>query len=132
MSRTDRAVQRALRNLVQGETLIASAVGYENEGRRRQIVLLTDRRVVVAGLRDDSPVVEFAPAVTAATFDPYGARLIFRQDKQPELVVRDVEMAAARQIVTLLEDRRVLPDSALAPRVRHVQIQPHGSDKTDS
>lgn len=122
MSRTDRAVYRALRHLAPDETLLTSAVGVENDGRRRQIVLVSNRRVIVAGLRHE-PKVASTLTATSATFEPAGARLILERDEKTQAVVRNIEPAAARQIVALLAEHRRLPEDATAPRVQHVHIQ---------
>lgn len=122
MSRADRAVYRTLRHLQPDETLMASTVGYENEGRRRQVVLLTDRRIIVTGLRSD-PHAELPLKASSASFEPDPPRLVLHQGTEAQAVVRDVEATAARQIVALLDVYRALPESATAPRVQHVHIR---------
>lgn len=122
MRRADRAVSRAVAHLGRDETLVASAVGYEHEGRRRQVVLLTDRRILVVDLRKRAAL-EAGLDATSATFDRNGGRLTLEQEGMTRTVVRDVEPEIAEQIVELLLVRRRLPDSALAPRMRHVRLR---------
>lgn len=130
MSRTDRAVYRTLRHLAANETLLASAVGYEDEGRRRQVVLLTNQRVLVTGLRHDPPV-ELPVAAASAAFEPDPPRLTLYQHAEAKVRVRDIEADAARQVVAVLDDHRVLPKSASAPRVQHVHLHSDEPDEPD-
>lgn len=122
MNRIDRAVARALAHLRDGEVLVTSTVGYEDEGRRRQVVLVTDRRVVVAGSRSE-PSVDLVLAGTTATYDPQGGRLLLERAGEVRAVVRAVEATAARQVVSVLDDHRTMPDVSFAPRVQHVHIR---------
>jgi hypothetical protein len=104
VSRSDRAVRRARRHLADGEGIVATALGIEADGRRRHVVLLTDRRLLVSNLRTDPPV-QLDPDGTRGEFDPTGDLLTLRDDDR-ELVLRGVEPVSARQLLGLLGQRR--------------------------
>lgn len=103
MVSVDRAVRRACVHLGVQETLIASAVGREAEGRRCQVVLVTDRRLLVVGRRGDAPT-EFDPDDCRATFDRATESLSIEQAGRG-VRLRDVTEPAARQVVTLVTTR---------------------------
>jgi len=117
MSRVDQLVRRARRHLDGGEALLASAVGIEDGGRRRRIVLVTDRRVVVAWSRPAPPVV--LPAGCSARYDH--DRLVLAA-KDVEVVVTAVDPADARQIVGLLAQRHGQPLSERMGPAFHVRV----------
>lgn len=129
MSRDDRSVRRARRFMEPEEALVASAVGYEHDGRRRRVVLLTDRRVLITDPRAEHPL-ELGLTTASAAYEPDGGLLELHQDGRPHTVLRDVEAAAATQIVALLTSHRTMSTDALAPRVRHVHLRPHGPPRT--
>lgn len=103
MARTDRSVRRARRHLTVDEVVLASATALEGEGRRRQVVVVTDHRVLVTGMRDDAPV-EFPLDDFSCSYERAGGRLTLRGEDR-ELVVREVEEMAGRTILSLLADR---------------------------
>lgn len=105
MSRTDRAVRRASHHLGVGEALITSALGREVDGRRQQLVLLTDRRVLLVGFRGEAPIALLREGC-AAEYDTVGGVLhIRRGDRQFEL--RDVPSDVAARLITLLRRHRL-------------------------
>jgi hypothetical protein len=119
MRRTDRAVRRASHHLAADEALITSALGLEVEGRRRLVVLLTDRRVLLVGFRGEAPVI-LSRDGCAAEYDATGGLLHIRQGEQ-EILVRDVGSDVAARLITLLRRHR----SALGQRsgnLRHVRV----------
>jgi hypothetical protein len=101
---TPRAVRRARTALAADEGIVAAATGRESDGRRRLLVLLTDRRVLVTSLRG-AAARQLDPDTTHAAFDPTGALLTLSGDGD-EVVLRDVDARAAQQLVRLLEARR--------------------------
>jgi hypothetical protein len=107
VSRSDRAIRRARRHLADGEGIVATAFGIEADGRRRHLVLLTDRRLLVANLRTDAPR-ELDPDGTTGEFDPTGDLLTLRDSAQ-EVVLRGVAPVAARQLIAQLGQRRPRP-----------------------
>lgn len=122
MNRTDRAVRRASHHLAPGEALIASALGLEVDGRRRQVVLLTDRRVLLVGLRGEPPL-ELLREGCAAEYDTLGGLLAVRQGDR-RLEVRDIKADAAARVITLLRRHRSTltgRDPSVLRRVRVVQ-----------
>jgi hypothetical protein len=104
LSWADRAVRRARPHLGDDEGIVAMALGIEADGRRRQLVLLTDRRLLVVGLRSDPPT-PLDPDGTRGSFDPTGDLLTLR-DGEDELLLRDVDPAAGRRLLALLDQRR--------------------------
>lgn len=103
MARTDRGVRRARRHLTPDEIVMASAMALEDEGRRRQVVVVTDRRVLITGLRDDTSV-EFPLDGSTCRYQRTGGRLTFAYEDR-ELTVRDIDELAGRNLVMLLEAR---------------------------
>lgn len=100
MSHVDRAVRRARRHLDGGEALVASAVGRELEGRRGRVVLVTDRRVVVAWNRA-APPDAFPVTACSASHDRDRANLTVG-DGESSITVTGVDPADADQIVGVL------------------------------
>lgn len=121
MGSTDRAVRRASRHLGAQEALVASAVGREVDGRRCQVVLLTDRRIIVAGLRSEPPS-ELDLGVCVASFDAVGGLLSIVQGDQ-EMMVRQIEPGAAGRIITHLATRR-RQRAADPTSMGHVRVLP--------
>jgi hypothetical protein len=120
MSWSDRAVRRARQHLADDEGIVATALGIEADGRRRQLVLLTDRRLLVAGLRS-APPRAMDPDATRGAFDPLGDLLTLRAGDD-EVLLRGVDRAAAQRLLVLLEQRRpaASPASDLPSTVRIV------------
>jgi hypothetical protein len=120
MSWSDRAVRRARQHLADDEGIVATALGIEADGRRRQLVLLTDRQLVVSGLRSASPRT-MDPDAAHGAFDPTGG-LLTLQDGEGEVVLREVDRAAAQRLLVLLAQRRpaTSPASELPGTVRIV------------
>jgi len=82
---------------------MASAVAIEDDGRRRQVLVVTDHRVLVTGLRGDASV-EFPLDGSTCDYRRTGGRLTLRHDGR-ELTVRGVDELAGRTVQTLLEAR---------------------------
>lgn len=82
---------------------MASAVAIEDEGRRRQVVVVTDHRVLVTGLRGDASV-EFPLDGSTCDYQRNGGRLTLRHDDL-ELTLREVDELASRTVQTLLGAR---------------------------
>jgi len=120
MSRTDRAVRRASHHLASGEALIASALGLEVDGRRRQVVLLTDRRVLLVGLRGEAPTALLREGC-AAEYDTVGGLLTVRQGEQ-RFEVRGLEEDAAARLITLLRRHRSTLVCRDEGSLRHVRL----------
>ena len=119
MSRVDRAVRRTRQHLDQDEALLATAWGFEDEGRRARVVVVTDRRVVVGWRRPAPP--DVLAAATTATFDAT-TRSLSLTDGAGTVRLRDVDPQDAQQVVALLHHR---PDRPLAERLgspNHVRI----------
>jgi hypothetical protein len=110
--RDDHGVHRAWRCLDPGEVVLASVVGIEADGRRRRIVLLTDRRIVAVWRRGGPPVVLGYSGATCG-YDRSGGLLTFASGDD-EVVLRDVEAHVARTAVSLVTTRREV--AARAPR----------------
>ena len=122
MSRSDRAVQRASHHLAPGEALVASTLGREAAGRRRQVVLLTDRRLLLVGLRGEPPRALLREGCTAE-YDTVGGVLTVRQG-DGRLEIRDVKADSAARMITLLRRHRstlLRRDVSSLRRVRLVQ-----------
>lgn len=117
MSRVDQLVRRARRHLDGGEALLASAVGVEDGGRRRRVVLVTDRRVVVAWTRPSPPVL--LPHGCQAQYEH--DRLVLTTD-DVEVAVTAVDPRDARQVIALLSQRRGQPLSERIGPAFHVRI----------
>jgi hypothetical protein len=120
MARTDRSVRRARRHLTDDEVVMASAMAIEDEGRRRQVVVVTDHRVLVTGLRGDTSV-EFPLDGSTCGYERAGGRLTLRSDER-ELVVREVDELASRTILTLLAARATRRSAQEAVRLGHSRI----------
>jgi hypothetical protein len=120
MSRTDRAVRRTGHHLVADEALVASALGREVDGRRRQVVVMTDKRVLVVGLRAEPPAVLVREGCRAE-YDATGGLLTFKQGDR-ELMVRDVEEEAAHRMVALLARHRSSLVSRGTRTLHHIRI----------
>jgi hypothetical protein len=115
MSWADGVVRRASRKLADGETLIVSIPAFEADGRRRRIVLVTDRRVLVVGLRKE-PTLDF-PLSAACSYDRTGGLLTFTTGGD-EVAIRDVDEIAGRSIVEFLGTRQVRRTNIASVRTR--------------
>jgi hypothetical protein len=114
MSWSDRAVRRARQHLADDEGIVATALGIEADGRRRQLVLLTDRRLVIAGLRS-APPRTMDPDGVRGDFDPTG-ELLTLHDGDDEVVLRGVDRGTAQRLLALLQQRhRTSSPAADAP-----------------
>jgi hypothetical protein len=120
MARTDRGVRRARRHLTANETVLASVIALEDAGRRRQVVVITDQRVLVTGMRGESSL-EFPLEGSTCCYQRAGGRLTLRSDGQ-ELVVREVDEVAGRTIVELLAARATRRSAQEAVRFGRVRI----------
>ncbi len=122
MSRTDRALRRTSHHLADGEVLLGTAVGLEVDGRRRQVLLLTDQRVLRVGLRNDVPD-ELPLSDSHAAFDE-AAGVLTVSNAAGRLQLRGVERAAAERIELLLGWHRSRLRSRATEGLRHVRIVP--------
>lgn len=121
MSRIDRAVRRVRQHLDDNETLLVSAWGIEADGRRHRVVVVTDRRVLVAGRRPGPP--ESLSASASASYDRVEGLLVLT-DGDTVVRLRAVEPREGRQVVQLLDRRH---DRPLAERLGppfHVRVIP--------
>jgi hypothetical protein len=100
----ERAIRRARRHLADDEGIVATALGLEADGRRRQVVLLTDRRLLVVAVRGGAPL-ELDPDGTRSCFDTVG-KLLTLVDGGDEVVLRNVDLREGRQLLALLALRR--------------------------
>lgn len=120
MSRIDRTVQRARRHLAADEVVMSAALGFEVDGRRRQLLLLTDRRVVLVGLRGEVPEV-LAATDACASFDRVGGILTVA-GSGGELVLRGVDQAAAERLERLLARHRSRLATRATRDLHHIRI----------
>jgi hypothetical protein len=117
MSRVDHLVRRARRHLDGGEALLASAMGVEDGGRRRRVVLVTDRRVIVAWTRPSPP--DVLPHSCRARYEL--DRLVLTTDDD-EVALTAVDPDDARQIVALLSQRHRQPLRERIGPAFHVRV----------
>ena len=122
MSRTDRVLRRTSHHLSRAEVLLGTAVGLEVDGRRRQVLLLTDQRVLRVGLRNHEPD-ELPLPGSRAVFDEAGGILTV-SNAAGRLELRGVERAAAERIELLLGWHRSRLRSRATEGLRHVRIVP--------
>jgi len=122
MSRTDRVLRRTSHHLAAEEVLLGTAVGLEVDGRRRQVLLLTDQRVLRVGLRNDVPD-ELPVAGSRAAFAEVGGILTV-SNAAGRLELRGVEPAAAGRVELLLGWHRSRLRSRATEDLRHVRIVP--------
>jgi len=120
MSRIDRAVQRVRHHLAADEVLLACAVGLEVDGRRQQVLLLTDKRALQVGLRGDVPD-ELPVEGAGARFDEVGAILTITGDGG-NLELRGVEPGAAERIAQLLGRHRSRLRAGATQDLHHIRI----------
>lgn len=97
MSRDDRRIAHARRHLDEGELVLASALGREIGGRRGRVVLVSDRRVIIAWTRPE-PADDLPLQTCTARYDS-AERILTITDAGRSIQVRDVEPVAARPVV---------------------------------
>lgn len=105
MVRITGCMRRVERHLEAEETVFASLGGREADGRRRCVVVLTDRRVLIAWLRGGPPEELPLSGSTVCRYEQPGSLLTLRQGDH-EVLLRDVEEGAARVLMQLLRHRR--------------------------
>jgi hypothetical protein len=111
----DSRVQRVLGPLQGDEVLVASVAGIEADGRRRRMIVVTDRRIRVGGFRGDAPL-ELSLTGATCSYDRNGALLTLRQGED-EVMLRGVDEIPARALVELLANHRPRP-SHVPPSVQ--------------
>ncbi len=120
MSRIDRAVQRVRHHLADDEVLLACALGLEIDGRRRQVLMLTDKRAIRVGLRGERPD-ELPVEGAGARFDEVGDVLTIT-GTAGRLELRDVERGAAERIERLLGRHRSRLLAGTTQDLHHIRI----------
>lgn len=119
MSRVDRAVRRTRQHLDRNEALLVSAWGVEADGRRARIVVVTDRRVLVAWRRPAPPQL-LSPATTAV-YDRAEGRLTL-VDGDEVVRLRGVDPREGQQVVALLDRQHDRPLSERIGDPFHVRV----------
>ena len=104
MGLLDRAIRRALRDLDDGEVVVASLTGLEAEGRRRRFIVVTGRRMLIGSARGDAPT-EFALHTVTARFDRSARRLSIEADGSAT-TLREVDELAARALAEVVAQHR--------------------------
>lgn len=119
----DRLVRRAVDRLDPAEGLMASLLGYEQGGRRRHVVVATERRVVIAPVRP-APTTElgYEQLVAAAAVD--GALVLTADDGSQHVVERVTEPHRLDLMVELLAGRLGQPSAHHRPAPPKVRILP--------
>ncbi len=115
-------LRRTSHHLAAEEVLLGTAVGLEVDGRRRQVLLLTDQRVLRVGLRNDVPD-QLPVAGSRAAFEEVGGILTV-SNAAGRLELRGVEPAAAGRVELLLGWHRSRLRSRATENLRHVRIVP--------
>lgn len=119
----DRLVRRVLDRLGPAEGLVASLLGYEEGGRRRHVVLATDRRVIVSPVRP-SPAMELGYEQLAAAAALDGALVLTTTDGSQHVVERVTEPRRLELMVELLSGRLGQPAGHHRPAPPKVRILP--------
>lgn len=110
-----------MRHLEPGEGLVASLVGYEEGGRRRHVVLATDRRIVIAPVRPAPPLdLGYRELVDVDGTD--GALVLTTRDGERVVVERVEDRGTLRLLVELLRGRAGEPAGHHAPGAPKVRI----------
>jgi hypothetical protein len=104
MGLLDRGIRRALRDLDDGEVVVASLTGLEAEGRRRRFIVVTGHRMLIGSARGDEPT-ELALHSVTARFDR-GARRLSIDAGESETTLREVDELAARALVEVVAQHR--------------------------
>lgn len=115
-ARTLRHTQR--RFLDDAEVVVASVAGTEIDGRRRRVVVVTDRRIVVVWVRGGPPL-EVALDGAWCRYDATGGVLLLGGGAS-EVGLRDVDPSAARALAGLLTQRRPRVPGGPTPSLRVV------------
>lgn len=119
----DRVVRRAVDRLGPAEGLVASLLGYEPEGRRRHVVLATDRRVIIAAVRP-APATELGYDQLAAAAAVDGALVLTTTDGSQHVVERVIEPRRLQLMVELVNGRLGEPAGHHRPAPPKVRIVP--------
>lgn len=104
MALVDRGVRRLLRHLDDNEAVVASLTGVESDGRRRRLVIVTERRILVGWVRGDPPL-ELNLDGAKCRYDDQGALLTLEQGEH-EMVLRSVDELAGRALADLVANHR--------------------------
>ena len=120
---SDRAIRRAMNHLGPSEGLMASLLGYEEGGRRRHVVLATDRRVLIAPVRPSPPVeLGYTQLLAAEAVD--GALVLTTVEGDQHIVERVTEPRRLALMVELLRGRAGEPAGHHRPAPKKVRILP--------
>ena len=93
-------MRRIVSELGPEEGIVASCLGIEVDGRRRRLVVLTDRRLFVAWARGGTHTF-LARAQAGCTYDPDGGVLTLA-DADDEVVLRGVSEMSGRTMAQLM------------------------------
>lgn len=107
MSRLDRAMHEAREHFSVDEVPVVCVLGREAEGRRRLLVVLTDRRLLVVG-RGTEPPIELSADLTRPVYEAAVGTLRLEADDRT-VVVREVDPGPAALLADLLSWRRRAP-----------------------
>lgn len=122
VSALDRAVRRLTRHFGSDEGLLGTALGHEAEGRRRLVVVATDRRMLVSNLRFDPPTeIAYSDLRDVEVYGEPAAptlRLVLAEGEQVIARIGDVDRLAL--LVALLRERIGAP--AIRPSVPLVRV----------
>lgn len=120
---SDRLIRRAMTHLAPGEGLMASLLGFEHEGRRRHVVLATDRRVLIASVRPAPPTeLGYPELVEVDAAD--GALVMTTTTGEQHVVERVTEPRRLALMVELLRGRAGEPAGHHRPAPAKVRILP--------
>lgn len=100
---------------------MGSLVGYEQGGRRRRVVLATDRRIVIAPTRP-APPLEISYEELSDVSGADGTLALVAQDGERTLVERIADETALHLVVDLLRGHAGVPAGHHAPRPPKVRI----------
>lgn len=100
MARVDRLMRRVAAELEPDEAIVASCLGVEADGRRRRLVVLTDRRLFVAWARGGAHTF-LVREQAGCTFEEDGGRLTLG-DAEHEVVLRGVSQMSGRTMAQLI------------------------------
>ncbi|MEX2420237.1 MAG: hypothetical protein WD670_00310 [Actinomycetota bacterium] len=118
---SDRVIRRAMRHLGPAEGLMASLLGYEQDGRRRHIVLATDQRILIAPVRPAPPTeLRYQQLESIEVVD--GALVLTTRDGEQHTVERVTEDRRLDLMVALLRGRAGEPSGHHRPAPPKVRI----------
>lgn len=118
---SDRVIRRAMCHLGPAEGLMASLLGYEQDGRRRQVVLATDHRVLIASVRPSPPTeLRYPQLERIEAVD--GALVLTTRDGEQHTVERVTEERRLELMVELLRGRAGEPSGHHRPSPPKVRI----------